>query len=214
MALSNMLIFFQAVLSLFAIVDPVGGIPVFIALTQGISDAERRRLFRFAVITAFLVVVAFALVGSFVMQYVFHIGISEFTFAGGLLLVVVGIREMLLTAKGEESSAGKGDEKQRKQHFQAVAVSPIACPLLAGPGTIITVILFQGQYGQLFAISVCVVVFGLVLLILNFAGFLSRLMGRVGMLAVSRILQIFIIAIGVHFMFMGLSEAFPRLFGK
>ncbi|HUU29100.1 MAG TPA: MarC family protein [archaeon] len=209
----TLLVFFQAALSLFAIVDPIGGLPVFISLTQGLSEQERRRIFRFAVAIAFLLVLSFALVGSFILHHLFHIEISEFAFAGGMLLVVVGIREMLVTGLPAESPEEKNGEKDRKQHYQAVAVSPIACPLLAGPGTIVTVILFQQHYGQLFAISVCVVVFSFTMLILSFASRLSRLMGPIGMLAVSRILQIFIIAIGVHFMFMGLTEAFPRLFG-
>ena len=208
----TLIAFLQAVLSLFAIVDPVGGIPIFIALTHGTSESERRRVFRFAVLTAFSLVVVFALVGSAIMQYVFHISVSEFTFAGGLLLVVVGIREMIVTGHAEEPGTQPEDEK-RHRHYHALAVSPIAVPLLAGPGTIVTVILFQGQYGQLFAISACLVVFGLAAVILHFAGLISRLFGQVGMLAVSRIMQIFIIAIGVRFMFMGLRESFPNLFG-
>jgi multiple antibiotic resistance protein len=210
----NVLSFLQAALSLFAIVDPIGGLPVFIALTEGISDSERRRIFRFAVIIAFLLIVAFALVGSYVMSHIFHISLSEFTFAGGLLLVVVGIREMIVTGDLESGVLGGADSQAKEHHYQAVAVSPIACPLLAGPGTIVTVILFQGQYGQLFSVSVCTVVFALTAVILNFASRISRLIGKVGMLAVARIMQIFIIAIGVHFMFMGLIEAFPRLFGR
>lgn len=208
----TLIAFSQAVLSLFAIVDPVGGIPVFIALTHGVSETERRRIFRFAALTASALVVAFALVGSAIMQYVFHISVSDFTFAGGLLLVVVGIREMIVTGHAAESEPQPEDENRRR-HYHAVAVSPIAIPLLAGPGTIVTVILFQGQYGQLFAISACLVVFGLTMLVLHFASLISRLFGQVGMIAVSRIMQIFIIAIGVRFMFMGLRESFPRLFG-
>ena len=209
----SLLIFFQAVLSLFAIVDPLGGLPVFIALTRDLSEQERRRIFRLAVIIAFLLIVLFALVGSYVMQHVFHIALSEFAFAGGLLLVVVGIREMIVTGNPEETIPGQSRE-MASRHYQAVAVSPIACPLLAGPGTIVTVILFQGQHGHLFAISVCTVVFALTMLILSFASRLSRLMGPIGMLAVARIMQIFIIAIGVHFMFMGLAEAFPKIFAS
>ena len=207
----TLIAFFQAVLSLFAIVDPVGGIPVFISLTQGVTETERRRLLRFATLTALALVVSFALA---VMQYVFHIRVSEFTFAGGLLLVVVGIRDMLLGGSPETENAVTDDPGRRRQRLHALAVSPIAVPLLAGPGTIVTVILFKGQYGQLFAVGVCVVVFTVSLLILNYAGWISRVIGRVGMLAVSRVMQIFIIAIGVNFMFRGLAEAFPRLFGR
>ncbi|MCE5271546.1 MarC family protein [bacterium] len=207
-------IFFQAVLSLFAIVDPLGGLPVFLSLTQGATAPERQRVFRIAVATSFILIVGFALVGLYAMERVFHITMSEFTFAGGLLLVVTGVHDMLRTdspepALREEVSAR---DRERVHRLRALAVSPIACPLLAGPGTIVTVILFQGQYGHLFALSVCVVVFGLTLLILTFAGFLSRLMGRVGTLAVARVMQIFIIAIGVHFMFSGFKGAFPGLF--
>ena len=209
----TLLAFLQAVLSLFAIVDPVGGIPIFLVLTDGLSDPERRKILRFAVLTAFVLIVAFALAGSAVMKYVFHISLSEFTFAGGLLLVVVGIREMMHTSRGERPAAQQVDDRRKRSHYQALAVSPIAVPLLAGPGTIVTVILFQGQYGQLFAIAACVVVFALALAILHYSALISRLIGQVGMLAVTRIMQIFIIAIGVRFMFMGLREAFPKMFG-
>ena len=209
----TLIIFFRAVISLFAIVDPIGGLPVFISLTRGLSEAERRRIFRFAVLTAFLLIIAFALVGSFILQYVFHITISEFTFAGGLLLVVVGIREIIMSGSFSDANGKPQANPDKREHFQAVAVSPIACPLLAGPGTIVTVILFEGQHGLFFAIAVCVVVFSLTMLVLAFASRLSKFMGRLGMLAVERIMQIFIIAIGVHFMFMGFRDSFPRLFG-
>ena len=210
----ELMAFFQAALFLFAIVDPVGGVPVFISLTGGTDDQERRRVLRFAVFTAFLLVVAFSLLGSVIMTYVFHISMGEFTFAGGLLLAVVGIREMVIGHHGMPSAAQDEEEAQRKLRLHSLAVSPIAIPLLAGPGTIVTVILFQGQYGQVFALCVCVLVFGVTFLILNFAGGISRMFGPVGMLAVSRVMQIFIIAIGVSFMFDGLRQSFPALLGQ
>jgi multiple antibiotic resistance protein len=206
--------FFQAVLSLFAIVDPLGGIPIFIGLTGGATEAERKRVFRLAVITSFLLIVAFALLGSFVMLHVFHITLSEFTFAGGLLLVVVGVHDMLIAETPPAAEEVSPRDRDRFYRLRALAISPIACPLLAGPGTIVTVILYQGQYGHLFALGACLVVFSVTGLILNYSSFLSRMMGRVGSLAVSRVMQIFIIAIGVHFIFMGLKESFPRLFGS
>ncbi|MEA1996949.1 MAG: MarC family protein, partial [Gemmatimonadota bacterium] len=163
--------FVQACLSLFAIVDPLGGLPIFISLTRGLTDHERIRIFRFAVLIAFLLIVSFSLMGSWVMHHVFHIELYEFAFAGGLLLVVVGIREMLATGHHADTEEEENDKrKNSKHHYHAVAVSPIACPLLAGPGTIVTVILYQGQYGHLFAIAICVVVFSVTMLILAFAG--------------------------------------------
>jgi MarC family membrane protein len=207
--------FLQSALFLFAIVDPVGGVPIFVGLTEGTKDHERRRVLRFAVLTAFALVVLFALVGSVIMTYVFHISMGEFTFAGGLLLAIVGIRDMVAAGHhGIKPNILEEGEKQRSLRLHALAVSPIAVPLLAGPGTIVTVILFQGQFGQLFALAVCLVVFAATFLIINFAGFIARLFGPVGMLAVSRVMQIFIIAIGVSFMFRGLRQAFPVLMGQ
>jgi multiple antibiotic resistance protein len=210
----SIITFLQAVLSLFAIVDPIGGLPVFLGLTHGATDSERRRVFTIAVITAFLVILSFALAGSYIMRHVFHISLYEFTFAGGLLLVVVGIREMLSSPGPGARDEQKHPEPERQHRLHALAISPIACPLLAGPGTIVAVMLFERQYGLLFAVALCVVVFSATMLILAFGGAISRLIRPVGMLAVARIMQIFIIAIGVHFMFMGLEEAFPRLFGS
>lgn len=208
----EILAFMQSTLFLFAIVDPVGGIPIFIGLTEGTEDHERRRVLRFAVLTAFALVAVFALVGSVVMTHVFRISMGEFTFAGGLLLAVVGIRDIVATGHHGIKPAGREEgEKQRSLRLNALAVSPIAIPLLAGPGTIVTVILFQGQYGHIFALAVCLVVFAVTFVILNFAGRIARLFGPVGMLAVSRVMQIFIIAIGVSFMFSGLHQAFPSL---
>jgi multiple antibiotic resistance protein len=207
--------FLQSALFLFAIVDPVGNVPIFLGLTQGTEHHERKRVLRFAALTAFAVVMVFALVGSVVMTYVFRISMGEFTFAGGLLLAIIGIRDLVSAGlHGNESARPEEEASQRKMRLHALAVSPIAVPLLAGPGTIVTVILFQGQYGQVFALGVCLVVFAAAFLILNYAGFIARLFGPVGMLAVSRVMQIFIIAIGVSFMFSGLRQSFPVLLGQ
>jgi multiple antibiotic resistance protein len=208
------LAFMQSALFLFAIVDPVGGIPIFIGLTEGTDDHERRRVLRIALLTAFALVVAFALVGSVIMTHVFRISMGEFTFAGGLLLAIVGIRDIVAAGHhGIKPDSSEEGVKQRSMRLHALAVSPIAIPLLAGPGTIVTVILFQGQYGHMFALAVCLAVFAATFVILNFANAIARLFGPVGMLAVSRVMQIFIIAIGVSFMFSGLRQAFPVLFG-
>jgi len=149
----DLMAFLQSALFLFAIVDPVGGVSIFVGLTEGTDDNERRRVLRFAVLTAFLLVVVFALLGSVIMTYVFRISMGEFTFAGGLLLAVVGIRDMVAGHHGIKAGSLEEGQKQRSLRLHALAVSPIAIPLLAGPGTIVTVILFQGQDRRFFNCS-------------------------------------------------------------
>jgi len=92
-----------------------------------------------------------------------------------------------------------------------LAVTPIASPLLVGPGSIVNVMLIDNQQGRLFALGACVVAFVGVILILNYAHVLYRLMGRIGALAVGRMMQIFIVAIGIKFCFGALAKVFPVL---
>jgi multiple antibiotic resistance protein len=90
-------------------------------------------------------------------------------------------------------------------------MSPIASPLLVGPGTIVTVMLLVQQHGTVYGIGACLTAFALVMLILHYADVLYKIMGQVVALAVGRIMQIFIVAIGVNFLFRAIRQAFPAL---
>ena len=201
--------FGEAALSIFAIVNPIGGLPTFIALTEDATAQERRRVFRLAGLTALAMICVMALFGRFLLQYVFQIEIPQFAFAGGLLLVVIGIRGVLFAPEQRKYLAT--DENERHMDQVRLAVTPIASPLLVGPGSIVNVMLIDNQQGRLFALGACVVAFVGVMLILNSAHVLYRLMGRIGALAVGRMMQIFIVAIGIKFCFGALAKVFPVL---
>ncbi len=204
--------FGQAVIGIFAIVNPIGNLPVFVGITEHVETDERRRLFRLAGITALVVISVMAVAGQVLLRHVFHISIDEFRFGGGLLLVVVGMRSIL--GSGQPTAiapAGEGDAESRRREHVKLAVSPIAVPLLVGPGSIVTVMLTSDQQGKIFALAACLVTFALVILVLNYAHVAYRLMGRVGSLAIGRVMQIFIIAIGVKFCMNSLASMFPQL---
>ena len=201
--------FGEAALSIFAIVNPIGGLPTFIALTEDATAQERRRVFRLAGLTALAMICVMALFGRFLLQYVFQIEIPQFAFAGGLLLVVIGIRGVVIAPDQRKNLAA--DENERHMAQVRLAVTPIASPLLVGPGSIVNVMLIDNQQGRLFALGACVVAFVGVILILNYAHVLYRLMGRIGALAVGRMMQIFIVAIGIKFCFGALAKVFPAL---
>jgi multiple antibiotic resistance protein len=105
------------------------------------------------------------------------------------------------------------DPDIRRRENAKLAVSPIAVPLLVGPGSIVTVMLASDQYGALFALAACIVTFVFVMLVLSFTHRAYRLMGRTGSLAIGRVMQIFIIAIGVKFCMRSLASMFPQLVG-
>ncbi len=203
-------VFLEAVISILAIVNPIGNLPVFVGLIEDFEPSERRRMLNLAGITAFIIVVVMAVGGQFLLKYVFHISMTEFTFGGGLILIVVGIRSILVRDKGRKQPAEKLDPQTRKDEEVGIAVSPIASPLLVGPGTIVTVMLIS-QRDIWFGLAAALVAFAVVMTVLNLTQFIYRVMGRVGTLAVGRIMQIFIVAIGCHFVLKAIMEFFPEL---
>lgn len=211
--------FLESVVTIFAIVDPVGGLPLFLGLTEGLTDPERRRLFRLAGVISLAIICVMAVVGQYLVTTVFHITFSEFMFGGGLILIVIGVMSMVEKpeARGDRAAL---DPQQRKLQEIRLAVSPIASPLLVGPGSIVTVMLIVARqseasqstvFGTLYGLAACLVAFAFVILILNYASLAFRLMGTVGSIAVGRVMQIFIVALGVNFVFTAIRDAFPAL---
>ncbi len=113
----------------FAIMNPIANTPVFMGLTEGESSESKKKIAKSASITAFIIVVAFILVGKYIFE-VFGITIPAFKITGGILIFYVGF-EMLMSKKSKIHS-NNTEEKSN------IAVSPLAIPILAGPGTIVT----------------------------------------------------------------------------
>jgi multiple antibiotic resistance protein len=202
--------FAEAAISVFAIVNPIGSLPLLIGLTEGVTDAQRKRLVRIAGVAALAIVCAVAVAGDFLLKNVFGLEIDQFTLGGGLLLVVFGIRNILGGPRTDGPEEGLHAEHSRV----VMAVSPIACPMLVGPGTIVTVMLIARQHHVVYALGACLAAFVFVTLILNYSHVLFRLMGPIVTLAVGRILQIFIVAIGTKFVVRSLWALFPVLAQK
>ena len=114
----------------FAIMNPIANTPVFMAVTGDIDSLTKKRIARKSTITAFIIVTAFVVLGKYIFD-LFGITIPAFKITGGILLFYVGF-EMLMTQKSKVSSLGT------KQPDESVAISPLAIPILAGPGTIVT----------------------------------------------------------------------------
>jgi multiple antibiotic resistance protein len=204
--------FAEAAISVFAIVNPIGALPILIGLTDGFPPWERKRVLRLAGLMALTIICVMAMVGQYLLEGVFHISLSEFMFGGGLILMVVGIRR-ILEAHDDEGEKKPMTPEERAKQGVSMAVSPIASPLLVGPGSIVTVMLLVSKHGVLYGLAACLAAFVFVLLLLNYVDFAIRLMGRLGALAVGRIMEIFIVAIGAHFVFSAVKQVFPGLTG-
>jgi multiple antibiotic resistance protein len=149
--------FGETLVTLLVIMDPVGGAPIFLAVTAGLDPEARRRAAMRAIGAAAALVFGFALFGGLVLEYL-HVSIDSLSIAGGLVLLLVSL-EML---RGEDFPTGPSED---------VAIVPLATPLLAGPGTIATVIVLMrqnddlsGRAGVVLGIAAAIVVVGVTLL--------------------------------------------------
>lgn len=114
----------------FAIMNPIANTPIFLGLVEGQTDAAKKQIARTASVTAFIIVAAFVIVGKYIFD-LFGITIPAFKMTGGILLFYVGL-EML------QSKKSKIHHQQNVEVDEGVAISPLAIPILAGPGTIVT----------------------------------------------------------------------------
>lgn len=209
----NAKVFLESAISIFAIVNPVGNLPIFVGLTEDASPNERRRVLRLASLIAFLIICGMAVAGGFLINNVFHITFDEFRFGGGLILVALGIRHILSQPRQPSSALGSlssKDAQARESDQIRLAVTPIASPLLVGPGSIVTVMLLVNKFGTAHALAAALASFLAVAIILNYAHLFYRLLGKVGALAIGRVMNIFIVAIGAHFIFVSIREAFMK----
>jgi multiple antibiotic resistance protein len=183
-------LFGELFVTLFVIMDPPGTIPIFLSLTGGRPQKVRKRIARQAAIVAFLVIVAFALFGQTILDYL-GITLPALQLAGGLLLLLVALE--LLTGRGDEPSQ-RGDVN--------VALVPLGTPLLAGPGAIVATMVFVqrvANVGDLLAVAAAIVAVHLVLwLTMRFSVVIIRVIRDSGVVLISRIAGLLLSAIAVQ----------------
>jgi multiple antibiotic resistance protein len=195
------------------VVDPMGVVPVFIAMTKDDTPAKRRDMALRASLTAFFVLATFAVAGTVIFR-VFGITLGAFKVAGGVLLLLTSI-EMLRAQ--QQRTRMTPEEEQEGAEKEDVAIFPLAIPLLAGPGSIATVATLMGKAGRiLFAVPVILsiaVTCAASYAMLVAAERIQRLLGVTGLSVINRVIGLIIGAIAVQFMFDGLRDTFPGLAG-
>ncbi|CAN5290745.1 MarC family protein [soil metagenome] len=207
--------------ALFALVDPIGNIPIFAAATAGAS--ARQRLSVSALICLFIVafLILFFFTGISLLQF-FGISLAAFRIAGGILLLLLGLdmtREDFMTmfADADAAADAKDVRGYARRRFKRLIV-PFAMPLLIGPGAISTIIIQAGEAQKLgtagnIAGVVAIAAAGLAtFVVFSLTGPISRLIGEVGMAIVVRVLGLILCALAIQFILAGLGEAIPGMF--
>lgn len=189
--------------TLFLIIDPPGLVPLFIALTQGLTPARKRIIALRATLVAGTLLALFLFLGEAVLGFV-GISISAFRIAGGVLLFLTAL-DMLFERRQERR--GRTAEGEAADDDHDPSVFPLALPLITGPGAITTVILFSGQaHGAAdYAAIGAVVLANLALVLLAFlaAPFIERILGATGINVITRVLGMLLAALAVQFILDG-----------
>lgn len=192
--------------SVLFIVDPIAVIPTYLVITQGETPAQRAVTARRACVAATIILAAFALFGTLIFQ-VFGITIEAFRIAGGLILWVVAM-DML---HGQRTTQESGPEVAEGRVKEDVAITPLAMPMLAGPGAISTIVVLAGQArampekGLLLAAIVVTMLVSLV--VLRVGERVVRRMGQTGIRVMTRIMGLLLAAIAVQFVITGVRDA-------
>ena len=187
----------KSVVSLFVVVNPIGQVPLFIALTQKMEKQNKKLVSKNAIITTAVLLTVFAVAGIQLLS-IFGISIFSFTIAGGVLLFIISI-EFLTHGEwryGRSSMAGDS------------GIVPLAFPLLAGPGAITTVIISLQAYGWIVSIISIVFVVSVTYLVLHLGDPILRILGRRGSIVTTRVFAIFLAAIAVQYIVEGLRQLF------
>ena len=205
----------KPLVTLVAIVNPLGIVPFFIHYTQGYTGSQRRRTAKVSAISAFLVIALSALLGQQLLGF-FGISIASFQVGGGLLLLTSSLS--MLNAQPAEAKASA--EEVRATEVKAamgasIAVVPLTIPLLTGPATISTMVIYAAQTRHWWELAMLVgygvVVAGITLLAFSLAEPISRVLGKTGINVMTRLMGLILAALAVEVMANGLGKLFPVL---
>ncbi|KQI69763.1 MarC family transcriptional regulator [Loktanella sp. 3ANDIMAR09] len=189
--------------AMFIVIDPLGLAPLFVAMTQGMTRRQRQAIAIRACLVSIGLLLIFAFSGEALLDFI-GISMPAFRIAGGVLLFLTAL-DMLFErrqARREDNSSDHVDPDSDP------SIYPIAIPLIAGPGSIATIILLTGQtdsalgFGAVLGIMVLVI--GIVFVLFMAAGLLERLLGKTGINVVTRLLGMLLAALAVQFILDGL----------
>jgi multiple antibiotic resistance protein len=208
---------FKPLLTLLAIVNPLAIVPFFIHYTQGFDPAQRRRTVITASLTAFVVIAASALLGLKILEF-FSISLASFQVGGGMLLLISSMN--MLNAQPAEAKPHTNeleDGAQKAAMGASIAVVPLTIPLLTGPATISTVVIYANQ-AQTWVQLMLLVGYGIVIGVATAICFaladpISRALGRTGINVMTRLMGLILAALAVEVMALGLLKLFPGLGG-
>jgi multiple antibiotic resistance protein len=192
-----------AFMAFFAIMNPFVNIPVFIQLTEGLDEKRKKAISKTANIVAFIIVFAFIVVGKYIFE-IFGLTIPAFKVFGGVLIFYIGF-EMLQSKKSSINFQGK------TTFDDSVAISPLAIPIMAGPGTIVTAMNFVVK-ANLLHVLIITLIFALIIFItyvaFNYSSYIVKIVGEKNFVIIGKIMGLVLGVLGANMLIEGIKLAF------
>ena len=193
-------IFIYLFAALFSVLNPIGTVPIFVGLTQDYTKQDRSKVSFMTALNVFVILIISFFIGQYVLTF-FGITISALRIAGGLIIASSGFS--LLNGQFKKN---KGINKEIEEDIQSrndISLTPLAMPMLAGPGSISLLIAYHQEHNTTSAIIyscfAILTVAVLIFIILKSAHYLARILGSAGIVAISRIVGFLTIAIGIQY---------------
>ncbi len=199
--------------ALFVILDPFAAVPIFLVLTKTYTTSERARIATIASVTVLIVLVVAALTGEALLNGL-GTSLASFRVGGGIVLLLMALA--MLRAQPDMVRSTPAEEAEAEDKH-TIAVVPLAIPLLAGPGSISTVIIQMHRstaeyHGLLVVISITMVCL-ILWLVLRMAASIGKALGQTGLNIITRLFGLILAAIAIEIMANGLKQLFPVLAG-
>jgi multiple antibiotic resistance protein len=203
----------KPLVALLAIVNPIGAVPFFIHFTETFNREQRRRTIRISAFSAFAVIAVSALAGLKIIEF-FGISLASFQVGGGTLLLISSLA-MLDARPAQSKPSDVSDGNEKIDAGASIAVVPLTIPLLTGPATISTMVIYADKTRHFWELAV-LVGYGVVIGLATFAVFtasgrIARVLGRTGINVMTRLMGLVLAAMAVELLADGLVKLFPVL---
>lgn len=193
-------LFIYLFVALFSVLNPIGTVPIFVGLTQNDSKQECSRISLWTSINVFLILIISFFIGKYVLIF-FGISIDSLRIAGGLIIVSSGFS--LLSGQFNKKRGINKKIETDAQKRNDIALTPLAIPMLAGPGSISLLIAFYQEHhatNELIIASLAILAIAIaIFIILRSAHYLAQILGASGIVAISRIVGFIVVAIGIQY---------------
>lgn len=190
-------------MAFFAIMNPIVNIPIFVKLTEGLNENKKREVAKTASIVAFVIVFSFILIGQYIFQ-IFGLTIPAFKVFGGVLVFFIGF-EMLQSKKSSIQL------QEKKDFDEGITISPLAIPILAGPGTIVTAMNFVVK-ANLLHVFLTIVIFalivGLTYMAFIYSSLIVKMVGDKNFVIIGKIMGLILGVLGANMLIEGVKLAF------